>query len=95
MMKSVGIWMRAFSAPVRPSSTDMNWTSLLAGYESVAPPLIRATLPSAGFLSDPKYGGNDGQVGWRHIGFTPAFAYQPPFGDYDAEVAADHKESPK
>jgi gluconate 2-dehydrogenase gamma chain len=56
--------------------------------------LVRAHT-IAGFLSDPKYGGNDGQVGWRHIGFTPAFAYQPPFGDYDAEVAAAHKESPK
>lgn len=42
----------------------------------------------AGFLSDPKYHGNAGEVGWKHIGFTPAFAYQPPFGDYDAEAAA-------
>lgn len=41
----------------------------------------------AGFLTDPKYDGNAGQVGWKHIGFTPAFAYQPPFGDYDAEDA--------
>lgn len=37
----------------------------------------------AGFLSDPKYGGNASEVGWKHIGFTPAFAYQPPFGAYD------------
>jgi gluconate 2-dehydrogenase gamma chain len=49
--------------------------------------LVRAHT-IAGFLSDPKYGGNAGQVGWKFIGFTPAFAYQPPFGDYDAEVAA-------
>jgi gluconate 2-dehydrogenase gamma chain len=50
----------------------------------------------AGFLSDPKYGGNAGEIGWKHIGFTPAFAYQPPFGDYDAEVAASGlKERPK
>jgi gluconate 2-dehydrogenase gamma chain len=49
--------------------------------------LVRAHT-IAGFLSDPKYGGNAGEVGWKHIGFMPAFAYQPPFGDYDAEVAA-------
>jgi len=49
--------------------------------------LVRAHT-IAGFLSDPKYGGNAGEVGWKFIGFTPAFAYQPPFGDYDAEVAA-------
>jgi gluconate 2-dehydrogenase gamma chain len=40
----------------------------------------------AGFLSDPKYGGNANGIGWKHIGFTPSFAYQPPFGDYDAEM---------
>lgn len=40
----------------------------------------------AGFLCDPARGGNANEVGWKHIGFTPQFAYQPPFGDYDAEV---------
>jgi gluconate 2-dehydrogenase gamma chain len=49
--------------------------------------LVRAHT-IAGFLGDPKYHGNAGEVGWKHIGFTPAFAYQPPFGDYDAEAAA-------
>ena len=43
----------------------------------------------AGFLSDPKYRGNFGGVGWKHIGFTPSFAWQPPFGDYDADASAD------
>jgi gluconate 2-dehydrogenase gamma chain len=46
----------------------------------------------AGFLSDPKYGGNRNQVGWKHIGFAPDFAYQPPFGDYDAELMGAAKE---
>lgn len=41
----------------------------------------------AGFFSDPKYGGNANEVGWTLIGFTPNFAYQPPFGAYDAEAA--------
>ena len=43
----------------------------------------------AGFLSDPQYHGNFGGVGWKHIGFTPSFAWQPPFGDYDADAAAN------
>jgi hypothetical protein len=43
----------------------------------------------AGFLSDPQYHGNFGGVGWKHIGFTPAFAWQPPFGDYDADGTAN------
>lgn len=41
-----------------------------------------------GFFGDPNYGGNAGAVGWTLIGFEPAFAYQPPFGDYDAEASA-------
>ena len=50
--------------------------------------LVRAHT-IAGFLSDPKYGGNANEIGWKHIGFTPAFAYQPPFGDYDRDAAVD------
>lgn len=38
-----------------------------------------------GFLANPEYGGNYGQIGWKTIGFTDEFAYQPPFGYYDAE----------
>ena len=52
--------------------------------------LVRAHT-IAGFLSDPQYGGNFGGVGWKHIGFTPAFAWQPPFGDYDADAPAVKK----
>jgi gluconate 2-dehydrogenase gamma chain len=46
----------------------------------------------AGFLGDPKYGGNRNQVGWKHIGFDNRGMYAPPFGFYDAEVAAGKKE---
>jgi gluconate 2-dehydrogenase gamma chain len=38
-----------------------------------------------GFLADPSYGGNRGQVGWKLIGFEPKPAWKPPFGYYDAE----------
>jgi gluconate 2-dehydrogenase gamma chain len=37
-----------------------------------------------GFLSNPEYGGNRDKVGWKLIGFEDTFAYEPPFGYYDA-----------
>jgi len=38
-----------------------------------------------GFLSDPKYGGNANETGWRLIGFENKMGFTPPFGHYDAE----------
>jgi gluconate 2-dehydrogenase gamma chain len=37
-----------------------------------------------GFLSNPEYGGNHDKIGWKLIGFEDNFAYEPPFGYYDA-----------
>lgn len=37
-----------------------------------------------GFLGHPKYGGNRGQAGWKHIGFESRMAFEHPFGYYDA-----------
>ena len=39
-----------------------------------------------GFLGNPSYGGNRGQVGWKHIGLEDRMTFQPPFGYYDAPV---------
>lgn len=39
----------------------------------------------AGLLTDPKYGGNRGKVGWKLIGFEDRFHWTAPFGHYDAE----------
>lgn len=36
-----------------------------------------------GFLANPEYGGNHDKMGWKLIGFTDEYAYQPPFGFYD------------
>jgi|SRR5579872_4626013 len=36
-----------------------------------------------GFLCHPKHGGNEGQAGWKLIGFTNSMHYAPPFGYYD------------
>ncbi|HEV8195063.1 MAG TPA: gluconate 2-dehydrogenase subunit 3 family protein [Gemmatimonadales bacterium] len=39
-----------------------------------------------GMFQNPSYGGNQGQVGWKLIGFESHGINQPPFGYYDAEV---------
>jgi len=38
-----------------------------------------------GFLSNPEYGGNSSQVGWKLIGFEESHVHEPHFGYYDAE----------
>jgi gluconate 2-dehydrogenase gamma chain len=42
-----------------------------------------------GFFANPEYGGNRDKVGWKLIGFEDRYAWQPPFGDYDARVAKE------
>jgi gluconate 2-dehydrogenase gamma chain len=39
-----------------------------------------------GMFSNPSYGGNQDQVGWKLLGFEAHGIYQPPFGYYDAEA---------
>ncbi len=36
-----------------------------------------------GFLATPEWGGNQGMVGWAHIGLEHKMGFQPPFGFYD------------
>jgi gluconate 2-dehydrogenase gamma chain len=38
-----------------------------------------------GFLGAPAWGGNQGLVGWAHIGLEHKMNFQPPFGFYDGE----------
>jgi gluconate 2-dehydrogenase gamma chain len=42
-------------------------------------------LTVLGMFSDPSYGGNRDEIGWRLLGFQHEHAYQPPFGDYDRD----------
>jgi gluconate 2-dehydrogenase gamma chain len=42
-----------------------------------------------GFLSDPSYGGNFDQIGWKLIGMENAAVHTRPFGYYDAEDAKE------
>ena len=46
-----------------------------------------------GFLSNPEYGGNDDQVGWKLIGFEESHVHEPPFGYYDAEYENPSRDS--
>lgn len=39
-----------------------------------------------GFLGNPSYGGNRGEIGWKQIGFENRGAFLPPFGYYDAQA---------
>ena len=45
-----------------------------------------------GFLGDPKYHGNQNQVGWKYIGFENPGMFSPPFGYYDAELLSGKKQ---
>jgi len=47
-----------------------------------------------GFLSNPEYGGNSHQVGWKLIGFEESPVHEPPFGYYDAEYENPIGEGP-
>ena len=38
-----------------------------------------------GFLATPDWGGNQGNVGWAHIGLDHKMIHQPPFGYYAGE----------
>lgn len=40
-------------------------------------------LTVLGLLSLAKYGGNEGNTGWKLVGFVDQHAWEPPFGHYD------------
>jgi gluconate 2-dehydrogenase gamma chain len=39
-----------------------------------------------GFLAAPDWGGNQGMVGWKHIGLEAKMNFERPFGYYDTET---------
>jgi gluconate 2-dehydrogenase gamma chain len=45
-------------------------------------------LTVAGMFAMPSYGGNREQLGWQLLGFEQRHVWSPPFGYYDAQVAA-------
>lgn len=60
-------------------------TELLTGIEkSTFFELVR-TMTILGMFSNPEYGGNHNQIGWKLLGFEDHFHFKSPFGFYDAE----------
>ena len=62
---------------------------LAAGLPKEGDPFFELVRTHAvmGFFSDPKYGGNAGEVGWKVIGFENRMGFTPPFGYYDGEAS--------
>ncbi|MFY9554909.1 MAG: gluconate 2-dehydrogenase subunit 3 family protein [Blastocatellia bacterium] len=46
---------------------------------------LARTMTIVGMFSNPEYGGNYGQAGWKLLGFEDQFFYKSPFGFYDGE----------
>jgi gluconate 2-dehydrogenase gamma chain len=60
---------------------------LLKAWEKDKKPFFETirTATVRGMFSDPVYGGNAGQAGWKLLGYEHRPAWQPPFGTYDGE----------
>ena len=50
---------------------------------------LARTMTILGMFSNPEYGGNYNQVGWKLLGFEDQFHYKSPFGYYDAEYLSN------
>jgi gluconate 2-dehydrogenase gamma chain len=66
--------------------SDERQDELLRNIESSDGFGVMQLLTVAGFLTHPKWGGNQGKVGWKLIGFDDRHVWAPPFGYYDAQL---------
>jgi gluconate 2-dehydrogenase gamma chain len=62
---------------------------LLTAWEKDKKPFFDAVRNGTvtGMFASPSYGGNTDKMGWKLLGFDDRGAWQPPFGDYDAEAS--------
>lgn len=60
-------------------------TELLKGIEKSEFFELVRTMTILGMFSNPEYGGNYDQIGWKLLGFEDQFHFNSPFGFYDAE----------
>ncbi|SRR6266567_990372 len=60
-------------------------TELLKGIEKGQFFELVRTMTILGMFSNPEYGGNHDQIGWKLLGFEDQFHFKSPFGFYDAE----------
>ena len=68
------------------SSTQQ--TEMLKGIEKGEFFELVRTMTILGMFSNPEYGGNYNQIGWKLLGFEDEFHFKSPFGFYDAEYQA-------
>jgi gluconate 2-dehydrogenase gamma chain len=61
---------------------------LLTDWEKQKKPFFESVRSAtlSGMFSNPSYGGNADKIGWNLLGFEDRFAWQPPFGSYDADL---------
>jgi len=60
-------------------------TELLKGIEKGEFFELVRTMTILGMFTNPEYGGNYNQIGWKLLGFEDQFHFKSPFGFYDAE----------
>jgi gluconate 2-dehydrogenase gamma chain len=63
-------------------------TALLKGIEKSQFFELARTMTILGMFSNPEYGGNHNEIGWKLLGFENQFFYKSPFGFYDREYQA-------
>jgi gluconate 2-dehydrogenase gamma chain len=67
---------------------DAQKIELLTGIEETPFFATVRFLTLAGLFTNPSYGGNRDEAGWKLIGFETPHTSQPPFGYYDADYTA-------
>ena len=60
-------------------------TEVLKGIEKTPFFELVRTMTILGMFSNPEYGGNHDQIGWKLLGFQDDFHFKSPFGFYDSE----------
>ena len=68
--------------------TSEQQITVLKGIEKSAFFELVRTMTILGMFSNPEYGGNYNQIGWKLIGFEDQFFFKSPFGFYDRDYQA-------
>lgn len=91
-MKGLSELQKKSQKRYRKKFSDLNstqQTELLKTIEKTEFFELARTMTILGMFSNPEYGGNYNQVGWKLLGFEDQFHYKSPFGYYDAEYLAN------
>lgn len=91
-MKGLSSLQKKTQKRYRKKFSDLNstqQTELLKTIEKTEFFELARTMTILGMFSNPEYGGNYNQIGWRLLGFEDQFHYKSPFGYYDADYLAN------